>query len=312
MLITTKSLIMKYLITTLACLFLSYIGHGQNTEFTKLDSFFTILEENDRFYGSVAVLRGNDIIYNKAIGYADLEAKKPNNKDTKFRIGSISKTFTATLIMKAVELGKVNLDQTIASYFPGIQNADKITVRQLLNHRSGITNFTDRNYMNWHTGPITQSALLDTIISKGNDFEPDADYAYSNSNYVLLTFILERVFDKTYDQILNKYIVKPLALANTNYGKAIRTNKNEAKSYSMKSEWEEHAQDDMSIPLGAGGIVSTPTDLCLFVKGLFDGKLISSESLERMKPVGDASYGFAIYGTPFNDKYGWGQRRHSR
>lgn len=191
----------------LVLLILSFNVIGQNTKFAKLDSFFNVLEENDRFFGSVAVAQSSEIIYTRAIGYADLETKASNNKDTKFRIGSISKTFTATLLMKAVELGKINLDAAIESYFPSIQNANKITVRHLLNHRSGIANFTDRNYVNWHTEPITKAALLDTIISKGIDFEPNTDYAYSNSNYVLLTFILEKTFDKTYEQILAQGVV---------------------------------------------------------------------------------------------------------
>ncbi|MEM6378099.1 MAG: serine hydrolase domain-containing protein, partial [Bacteroidota bacterium] len=228
---------MKSLFTTFAFLILSLIAYGQNTEFAKLDSFFTVLEENNRFFGSVAIADGGEIIYRKAIGFADLETKAANNKDTKFRIGSISKTFTATLLMKAAELGKVELDRTIEAYFPRIQNADKITVRQLLNHRSGIANFTDRNYVNWHTEPITQAALLDTIIAKGIDFEPNTDYAYSNSKYELLTFILEKAFDNTYDQILDQYIVKPLELTNTHYGAAINTSANEAKSYYMDAQW---------------------------------------------------------------------------
>jgi len=297
---------MKPLITTLVFLITSFTSYGQNSDFAKLDSFFAVLEDHDRFYGSVAVSRGSDIIYSKAIGHAELDGKTSNNENTKFRIGSISKTFTATLIMRAVELGKIGLDDTIESFCPGIQNAYKITVRQLLNHRSGIANFTDRNYAKWHTRPISQIALLDTIISKGIDFEPNADYAYSNSNYVLLTFILEQLFDMSYDQILDKYIVKPLSLANTYYGGQIDINNNEAKSYYMDSEWEENSQDNMSIPLGAGGIVSNPMDLCRFIQGLFDGKLISPKSLEQMKPVGDDSYGFAIYGSSFDTNTGWG------
>ena len=297
---------MKSIFTTFIFLFISFISISQNSEYAKLDSFFTILEENDRFMGSVAVTRGGEVLYTKALGYADVETKIPNNNETKFRIGSISKTFTATLVMKAVELGKINLDDTIDSFFPSVQNAKDITVRHLLNHRSGITNFTDRSYFSWYTKPITQAALLDTIISKGIDFEPNTDYSYSNSNYVLLTFILEDVFDTSFAAILDEHIVNPLKLKNTGYGEVINSAKNEAKSYNMESTWEIEPEGDMSIPLGAGGIVSTPTDLCLFAKALLSGKLISTQSVEQMKPVGEDSYGFALYGTPFNDKNGWG------
>ena len=297
---------MKSIITVFALLITSVIGFGQNEQFTKLDSFFTILEENDRFFGSVAVTHGGKVIYSKALGYADLESKIANTTETKFRIGSISKTFTATLIMKAVELGKINLDDTIDSYFPRIKNADMITIRHLLNHRSGITNFTDRSYASWYTKPITQAALLDTIISKGNDFEPNDDYAYSNSNYVLLSFILKETFNDSFAAILDEYIVNPLALRNTSYGDVINTSNNDAKSYNMKSNWEVEPEGDMSIPLGAGGIVSTPSDLCRFADALFGGQLISIESLKQMKPVGEETYGFAMYETEYSDKQGWG------
>jgi len=135
---------MKSLIATLIFSFLSLVTFSQETTFSKLDSFFNILEENDRFFGSVAVTHNDEVIYSKALGYADIKADILNTAETKFRIGSISKTFTATLIMKAVELNKIALDESIHPYFPRIQNADKITIRQLLNHRSGIANFTDR------------------------------------------------------------------------------------------------------------------------------------------------------------------------
>lgn len=118
--------------------------------------------------------------------------------------------------------------------------------------------------------------------------------------------ILETVYNKTYAQILDQKIVTPLKLANTHYGSAINTKQNEAKSYYLDSGWKAHSQDDMSIPLGAGGIVSTPSDLCLFAQALLDGQLISAESVQQMKPVGEDSYGFALYGTAFNEMNGWG------
>jgi len=301
-----KSKIMKSIITTIAFLLVSIIAFGQNPEFAKLDSFFMTLEQHDRFFGSVAVSRAGEVIYTKAIGYADIANKVPNTTETKFRIGSTTKTFTAALIMKAVEMGKINLDNTIDGYFPKIQNANKITVRHLLNHRSGINTFTDREYFSWYTKPITPTDLLDKIVSKGIDFEPNAKYAYSNSNYVLLTFILEKVFEQSYAQSLQQYITEPLDLKNTSYGGKINTAQKEAKSYRMKTEWKIEPEGDMSIPLGAGGIISTPTDLCRFAAALFNGKLISPQSLEQMKPVGDDSYGFGLEGTPIDDRNGWG------
>lgn len=297
---------MKSLITTITCILLSILGFGQNSDFTKLDTYFQTLEKHDRFFGSVAISHAGKIIYTQAIGYADLETQLPNTAETKFRIGSTTKTFTAALVMKAVEKGKLSLDDPIKRYFPEIQNSHKITIRHLLNHRSGINNFTDRSYFSWYTKPISQAALLDTIESKGIGFDPDEKYAYSNSNYVLLTFMLEDIFGKSYEEILKKYILKPLGLKNTKYGGKTDITRNEARSYRMKSDWTLATEGDMSIPLGAGGIISTPTDLCLFTAGLFNGKIISPESLEQMKPIGEDSYGFGLEEVQLDGMTGWG------
>lgn len=297
---------MKYFIATIAVLFASLCAFSQVPEFAKLDSFFTSLEENDRFFGSVAVAQDGELLYSKAIGYADLERSIPNTNETKFRIGSISKTFTASLIMIAVEEGRVDLDETIEKRFPSIQNSEKITVRQLLQHRSGINTFTDRSFFSWYTEAITKEALLDTIVGKGSGFSPGTDFSYSNSNYVLLTYILEDVFNKSYAKILDEYIVKPLQLSNTSYGGKIDTKKKEANSYRMKDDWTLETEGHMSIPLGAGGIVSTPSDLCRFSKALFSGELVSRKSLEEMKPSDKDSYGFALEYSSFGDLSGIG------
>ncbi len=298
---------MKHSIITIALLLISIIGNGQNSKFTKLDSFFMKLEDSNRFLGSIAVSQHGKIIYNKAIGYANIATNVSNTSETKFRIGSITKTFTAVLIMKAVEMGKIDLDDTIEKYFPEIQNAKAITVRHLLNHRSGIHNFTnDEDYLSWYTKPITKADFIDKIVHKGIDFEPDAKHDYSNSNYILLTFILENIFGKSYPQILEQYIIEPLNLTNTSYGGAINPEQNEAQSYQMNIEWDIEPETHISVPLGAGGVVSTPTDLCHFAEALFSGKLVSAKSLEQMKPVGDDSYGFALFDLPFDEKKGLG------
>ncbi len=274
---------------------------AQKNTFEKFDQYLDVLEEDERFFGSVAVSKGGKVIYSRALGYADIDAKVKNNANTKFRVGSVSKTFTAALIMKAVELGKLKLNDKIDQYFPKIENANKISIEQLLKHRSGIKTFTDRSYFSWHTKPVTREALIDTIIQKGIEFQPDTDYNYSNSNYVLLSVILERAFGDSFDKILNKHIVKPLGLKLTKYGGAINTSKNEARSFRMKDDWTKVEEDHMSIPLGAGGVVSTPSDLCLFLSGLAKGEIFSKESFRSMHPAAGEEYGYALYEIPFED-----------
>src|SRR5690606_31662976 len=140
--------------------------------------------------------------------------------------------FTAVLVLKAVENNKLELATTIEKWFPTIPNADKITVKQLLNHRSGIHNFTDdSDYLNWNTQRKTEKEMIGIISKGGSDFTPDSKAEYSNSNYVLLTYIVEKAFSESFSELLNKYIVKPVGLTNTYVFGKVDTSLNEAKSY---------------------------------------------------------------------------------
>ncbi|HCE57940.1 MAG TPA: peptidase [Prolixibacteraceae bacterium] len=279
---------------------------AQNFDKAKLDAYFDSLEKNDKFMGSVAVSQNGEIIYTRSVGFADVENQLIANTDSKYRIGSISKTFTTVLVMKAVEEKKLDLNQTIDKFFPEIKNAGKITVVNLLYHRSGIHSFTDdKEYLEWNTQPKTEKELLEIIIKGGSDFEPNSKSVYSNSNFVLLTFILEKSFGKPYKVLVDELIAKPAGLKNTAFGGKIDTGKNECKSYKYLGQWNVEPETDISVPLGAGGIVSTPSDLIKFSDALFDGKLVSKESLEQMQLVKER-YGMGLFPIPFYDKTGYG------
>ena len=297
-----KSKLYTVLFFLIACL----VSLAQEFNAAKLNRYFDALETNQKFMGSVAVMQEGKILYSRSVGYADVENHLKANENTKYRIGSITKTFTSVLVMKAVEDNKLSLDQTIDAYFPGIPNAGKITVRQLLSHRSGIHNFTsDETYLTWNTEPKTEADMIEIITRAGSDFEPDSKAEYSNSNFVLLTFILEKSFQKPYAELLAEKIVNPLGLTNTRFGGKVNTGNNECKSYSYRGTWKEETETDMSIPLGAGSIVSTPTDLVKFSEGLFSGRLFKQESLELMKTARDR-FGFGLFIVPFYDKSSYG------
>jgi len=298
---------MKKIITTLVLLILvSISGFSQKFDSAKLDSLFDALQTNDRFMGSIALSENGETIYVKAIGYEDAEAHKKADANTKYRVGSITKMFTSTLVFKAVEEKKLQLDQTIDAYFPDIENANTITIGNLMNHRSGIFNFTSNaDYTSWDTEQKTKEELLNIIKKGGSVFEPNSKAEYSNSNYVLLTFILEDAFKKPYTELVKEEITDPLGLKNTYVGGTIDSASNEAQSYSYSSGWEKKTETDMSIPLGAGAIVATPTDLNFFVEALFAGQLISQESLNQMKTISDGN-GMGIFQVPFHDKKGYG------
>lgn len=289
-------------------LILVFIFNGLSAQFDDdfADAYFDVLEQNDKFSGSVAIAKDGKIIYRRAIGYSDFENRKKNDSETAFRIGSISKTFTATMIMKAVEEEKINLNQTIDKYFPTLKNADKITVEMLLSHRSGIFNITaDPTYLTWNTEPKTEKELVKMISDYDSNFEPGTEFKYSNSNYILLSFVLEKIYKKPYSKILEELIIKPLNLKHTFFKDKIDGSKNEAFSYKYNGNWIKSPVTDMSIPLGAGGISSTPTDLILFAEALFGGKIVSKESLEKMETMKDG-YGFGLFKMPFYDKTAFG------
>ncbi len=162
----------KTILTTVLILTLSQIGLAQtNFDKTKLDNYFNALEQSNKFMGSVAVSKNGEIIYTKSIGFADVENNLKATENSKYRIGSISKSFTTVLLLKAVEEKKLNLNQTIDKWFPTIKNAKKITIKHLLSHRSGIHNFTnDKDYLTWNTQPKTEKELVEIITKGGSDF----------------------------------------------------------------------------------------------------------------------------------------------
>ncbi|WP_304063775.1 serine hydrolase domain-containing protein [Pedobacter glucosidilyticus] len=293
-------------LTTILIGILTQIGFTQSIDKTKLDNYFNVLETNNKFMGSVAVSKDGVIIYSKTIGFSDIENNVRADENSKFRIGSVSKTFTSVLVLKAVEENRLDLNQTIYKYFPTIKNADKITIKLLLNHRSGIHNFTnDKDYLTWNKQPKKEKEMVEIISESGSDFQPDSKAEYSNSNFVLLTYILEKTYNKSYADLLQEYIIKPVGLQNTYFGGKIVSSKNECKSYSFSGGWQLEPETDISIPLGAGGIISTPSDLTKFSNALFGGKLIKTESLEIMKSIKD-NYGIGLFQIPFYDKIGYG------
>ncbi|TDT46159.1 CubicO group peptidase (beta-lactamase class C family) [Maribacter spongiicola] len=296
----------KTIFITVFFLIVCHIGFSQSLDKTKLDTYFNTLEEHNKFMGSVAVSKNGEIIYSKSTGFADAENNIKATEKTKYRIGSISKSFTAVLVLKAAEVKKLDLDQTIDKWFPVITNAGKITVKQLLNHRSGIHNFTnDADYLSWSTQSKTEKELIEIIEKGGSDFEPDSKADYSNSNYVLLTYILEKTFDKTYAALVQEYIAKPIGLKDTYVFGKINTSDNECKSYKFMGSWKEEPETDFTVPLGAGAITSTPNDLTKFADALFDGKLLNDESLESMKTLKEG-YGLGLFQIPFYNSIGYG------
>lgn len=296
----------KNLIWLFAVAFSSTFCFSQEIDKGKLDNYLNTLETKNKFMGSITVSRGGELIYSKSIGFSDIENNVKANEKSNYRVGSVSKTFTSVLVLKAVEENKIQLNEYLNKYYPIIKNANTITIEHLLYHRSGIRNITDDdNYLEWNTQQKSEKELLEIIAKGGSEFEPNSKFTYSNSNYILLSLILQKLYNMPYAEILKEKITAPFGLKNTYYGSKIDSQKDECYSYIFSERWKKESEIDMSIPMGAGGIVSTSSDLDAFAQSLFSGKIISKNSLEQMLSLKDG-FGMGIFNLPFNENEGFG------
>lgn len=271
----------------------------------QLDRYFDALEKHQQFMGSVAMSQNGQTIFKRSLGVASVNPQHPIKAETQLRIGSISKVFTAVLTFKAIEAGLFSLETPLHEDFPEIASK-KITVSDLLNHRSGLHSFTnDDAYATYMTQPQTREQMRRLALGSKLDFEPGTKASYSNSNYVLLTLLLEKRTQKTFKALLEEQIVTPLKLGHTALGSPAQPPQS-AYSFDWAGQgWKQETETDMSIPLGAGALVSTPSDLNLFFRALLEGQVVSESSLKKMVDLQDG-YGRGLFPLPFNKAIGWG------
>ncbi len=292
------------LLSLLALFLLTFGINAQTFDKAKMDSLFKKIESNEKGMGSISIFKNENEIYQNSFGFADIENGIRATEKTKYRIGSVSKTFTATIIMQLIDEEKLSLNTKLAEFYPEIPNANEITIEQLLRHRSGLYNFTNsEDYQNWMGKPHSKSEVIEIFIENGTVFKPDEKAKYSNTNYVLLSYIAEKIEQKEFSEILNKRIIEPCSLKNTYYGRKINTVENEALSYTKTHSWNLSTETDMSVPAGAGAIVSNPTDLNIFYNHLFTGKLVSDNSLQEMMEIVDG-YGIGMFQLFHQKAYG--------
>ncbi|MBC8769346.1 beta-lactamase family protein [Arenibacter sp. BSSL-BM3] len=298
----------KILISILISGFSIGTAYSQNLNKPKLDSLFDILKSKDKAMGSLTISKNGTQLYSRAIGFSSISKTDTvlATLNTKYRIGSISKMFTATMIFQLIEEGKLNLNTTLDDFFPNLPNANKITISNLLNHRSGLYNFTnDPDYLAWMTQPKTKDEMLSLISKYKVDFKPNKKASYSNSNYVVLGYVIEHITNQSYSSNLGERITSKIGLSNTYVGNKTNINHNESYSYQFINNWEQELETDMSIPGGAGSILSTPSDLNRFSEALFTLRLISENSLSKMTTMTDG-YGMGMFQTPFYSKKAFG------
>src|SRR5271156_6667115 len=232
---------------------------------------------NKTFMGSVLVVRDKTVLLEKGYGSADLEWDIPNSPTTKFRLGSITKQFTAASILLLEERGKLNINDPVKKYMPDAPAAwDKITIYNLLTHTSGIPSFTSfPDYSSTEASPTTPEKLVARFRDKPLDFQPGEKWNYSNSGYVLLGYLIEKISGQSYKDFVQENIFKPLGMNDSGYDSNTSIILHRAYGYAPGPNGPVNAgYIDMSIPFSAGALYSTTHDLLLWEQGLFGGKLL--------------------------------------
>jgi CubicO group peptidase (beta-lactamase class C family) len=265
-------------------LFAAILLRAQSFEKSKMDSLLLNISRSEKGMGSISIFEHENEIYQFTLGYADLKSRIKPTLNTKYRIGSVTKMFTATIIMQLIAEGKLSLQTTLFTYFPEIPHARQITIEQLLKHRSGLT---DKKFQVWQ--------------QDGRDFKLAKKSEYANVNYGLLSKIAEQTVKTRFEDLLIARVFKPCHLKNTFYGNLPDSISGEAKSYFYDSGWKQVAPSDLSFSAGAGAIISTPTDINAFLFHLFSGKLVPPNSLLQMEQIIDG-YGSGMMKIHFGDR----------
>lgn len=267
-------------LSPLAMLLAGTAASAQDT--ASMATVVTAAADSKEYMGTALVAQGDCVLFDEAYGLANLEWDIANTTDTRFRIGSVTKQFTAVSILLLQQDGKLDIDAPIGTYLedaPDTWNA--ISTRQLMNHTSGIPNITSfEDFYSWKFQPSTLDALIARFSDKPLDFAPGSKWAYSNSGYMLLAEIIEKVSGQKLADFMQRRIFDPLEMADTGADVTSTILPHRASGYSPSSEGIVNAEYvHMSIPQGGGNLYSTTADMLKWQRSLFGGRLLSAESL---------------------------------
>lgn len=277
------------------------------TKAARMQALVSKYHEYGLFNGAVLVAENGEPVYEGGFGDAVMEWHVPNTPDTKFRIGSVTKQFTAALVLQQVEDGTIDLQAHVTDYVPEYP-ADKggrITIHELLTHTSGIPSYTEfPDFQEWVRDPFTPDSFMKIFWDRDLDFEPGSRWSYSNSGYFLLGVILERVTGEPYDRLLRERILDPLGLHDTGYDHYADVIERMASGYAkVGGEYRNAAYLDTSIPYSAGSLYSTVEDLLKWDQALYGKGPFRDAATKELyfRPYADA-------GPNVKYAYGWDVR----
>ena len=274
---------------------------------TIVDAVFNEVIKGDSSGAAVLIAQNGEILYEKGFGFANLEHHVPITSETKFRIGSITKQFTATAILKLQEEGKLSVEDKLSKFIPDYLRGDEVTIHHLLTHISGIHSYTGKpDFLDTVTVEVKKPEdLIETFKDDKFDFDPGEKWLYNNSGYFLLGYIVEKVSGESFADYLKNHLFEPPSMENTGIHHWKPILEHEATGYSYEGgKFHKALNWDMSRAGGAGALYSTVGDLYLWNEAVFNGKVLSESSLaSAFTPVtlNDGSKADAMGG-----EYGYG------
>ncbi len=236
------------------------------------DGFLSDLNSKNLFSGNVLIAKDGNVVFQKSYGYADAENQLANTADTEFRAGSLTKMFTSTLILQYVDQGKISLWDRVSKFAPNIENAQNITIRNLLSHTSGIRGKV-------HEGSKTLAESVQNFESEKSAFKPGFRFEYNNFNYILLGYIAEKIGHRPYAKLVRANIFKRLGMKHSGIDYAGRVSGNKALGYmvSQNESLERMDSDNVDVASAAGALYTTVGDLLKWSKAIERRKLLSED-----------------------------------
>jgi len=273
-----------------------YKIYSQNRLVGEVDKALTNLCDSGAFFGSVLISKAGKIIYSKNVGIANIEANAHVTNTSKFELASLSKPFTALLVLQLVDKGILKLNAKVSDYIPEFTRTDsgEITVHHLLSHTSGLQDFVGINcpFANW-----TEKEFIEALQKTPVHFKAGSQFEYASSTYILLRFIIEHVTGVSYETNLKEHIFKPAGMTNSGIIHNQEILRERAMGYVKTEAGLRNAVPiaNHDIFLGAASIFSTASDLLLFDQALYTDKLVTSETLKKMFTVVLPPYGYGWF-----------------
>jgi CubicO group peptidase (beta-lactamase class C family) len=302
------------LLSVVIFMFMNFDAFDQGIDSTrvlskKLDEYLNSAVAVYKFNGSVLMARKGEIILQKGYGYKNFAAKTLNNANGIFQIGSLTKSFTAAVVLKLQEEGKLSVDDHLSKYFPQVRGADEITLRELLNHTSGLYDYAndigpEDSAIVSH--PVTGQRVVEIFAKKKLLFKPGTKFSYCNSDYYLLGMIIEKVSGMPYEHAVRKLVFDPLGMTHSGFDFINLRDTAKTAGYVTiaPGKYTPNIQWDSTVTYATGGIYSTAGDLYKWGKAIANKQVLSPASWQQTFTPGLDKYGFGWWiNSLYNRKY---------